>query len=547
MNNEKTKIKYFLYARKSTESEDRQVLSIDSQIEELKRVADENEIEIVAMLSESKLAKAPGRPVFNQMVERIHKGEAQGILCWKLDRLARNTVDGGKIAWLLQEGTIKHIQTRERGYLPTDNVLMMSVEFGMANQFIRDLSIGVKRGLDKKVRMGWMPGSVPLGYLNTKTEVRGENYIIEDPERFLLIRKAWDLMLTDNYVPQQILNKLNDEWGFRTRDGKRRGGKLMSRSTIYRIFTNPFYAGILPYKGAHTEGKHPAMVTVEEFDRVQALLGRKGKPRPNQHHPYAFTGMMKCGECDGLISATFQKKILKSTGQLKTYVLYYCIRARKEKGSCSQWRYTNAEIIEEQIEKEIEQFTILPEFKDWALAILAGQNNKEIEDRTKIYESQQNTVNDAQKQLDNLTQLRIRELIEDEEYTRERTRLKNEITRMRMKMKSTEDRTESWLELTEKTFEFACYAHKAFLYGDAETKKSILSAIGLNHTIKDHILSIQGTEWLVPIKEQYPAVEAQMLAFELGKNPMDKRQNEAFDLVCPQGRGRWDSNPRSLP
>ena len=99
------KIKYFLYARKSSESEDRQVASIQSQIDVLKDVAKREDLEIIDVLFESKSAKAPGRPVFNQMINRINKGEAEGIICWKLDRLARNPVDGGSISWMLQGGS----------------------------------------------------------------------------------------------------------------------------------------------------------------------------------------------------------------------------------------------------------------------------------------------------------------------------------------------------------------------------------------------------------------------------------------------------------
>src|SRR3989344_3850485 len=143
------KIKYYLYARKSSEAEDRQVASIDAQISELKKLAKESGLQIVKVFSEAKSAKQPGRPVFNEMLQLIKSGDAKGVVCWKLDRLARNPVDGGQISWMLQRAEIQHVQTYERSYYPSDNVLMMAVELGMANQFVRDLSINVKRGLRK--------------------------------------------------------------------------------------------------------------------------------------------------------------------------------------------------------------------------------------------------------------------------------------------------------------------------------------------------------------------------------------------------------------
>jgi DNA invertase Pin-like site-specific DNA recombinase len=137
--------RYFLYARKSSENEDKQAASIPSQVDELKRLAKDHNLKIVDILTEEKSAKAPGRIVFGQMLQEIHEGKADGILCWKLDRLARNPVDGGNIAWMLQQGVIQHIQTFQKGYFPTDNVMMMSVEMGMANQFILDLSLNTNR------------------------------------------------------------------------------------------------------------------------------------------------------------------------------------------------------------------------------------------------------------------------------------------------------------------------------------------------------------------------------------------------------------------
>lgn len=199
-NQNNPKIKYFLYARKSSESEDRQVASIESQIEVLTEIAKREGLEIVDIISESKSAKAPGRPEFNKMIQGIYRGEAQGIICWKLDRLARNPVDGGQIMWMLQQGIIKHIKTHERSYYPTDNILTMSVEFGMANQFIRDLSENTKRGLRAKAERGWYPAPPPLGYLPHPLKRKGEKEIIKDRERFNLVRKMFDLMLTGIYT-----------------------------------------------------------------------------------------------------------------------------------------------------------------------------------------------------------------------------------------------------------------------------------------------------------------------------------------------------------
>ena len=551
MTDKNNNLKYFLYARKSSEGEDRQVQSIPDQTNRLIKLAEDADLTIVEILSEAKSAKSPNnRPVFEKMLERIENGEADGILCWEINRLSRNPVDSGKIQWMLQQGIIKSVRTINREYKPDDNALLLSVESGSANQFIIDLKKGVRRGIDSKLEKGLAPILAPLGYLNTKIETRGENYITKDPERFDVIRRMWDLMLTGNYTPPQILAMANNEWGLRTRKMKRKGSKPLSRSTIYRIFTDPFYAGLFQYRGKTYAGKHDPMITLDEFDRVQMLLGRDGKPRP-QTHEFAFTGIITCGECGSAITAIEKKKIIKKKGgEIKTFVYYYCTH-RKQDSNCTQKKYVPVDDMEEQIEREIMKFTILPEFKDWALEILNEQNDSEIAQRTKVYETQQVAMNDAQRQLDTLTKMRYRELIDDATFIKERDELKATIAKMKKNLQETESRADKWLELTEKTFEFACYAHNSFLrrnpetqMRDLQTQREILIGLGQNFSLKDQKLTIMPNDWLVPIIEKYPAIEKQYQSVRTKKYSSPARQKAAFAALRPLVRSGRDSNPQ---
>src|ERR1051325_8455936 len=254
---------YFVYCRKSSEAEDRQILSIDSQISEIKRYALQKGLKISAILTEAKSAKAPGRPVFNSMMERLYRSEADGILCWKLDRLARNPVDGGSIIWAMKEHGMKIITPFQMYGHAEDNTVWMYLEFGMAQKYVDDLSRYVKRGLRSKAETGWLPGPTPPGYLN-QVNNEGYNVITKDPERFDLVRKCWDLMLTGSYTPAEIRAIANAAWGFKTARGNPLG-----RCTIYSIFANPFYHGVYEYpKGSDTwhTGRHTPMVTEKEFD-----------------------------------------------------------------------------------------------------------------------------------------------------------------------------------------------------------------------------------------------------------------------------------------
>lgn len=533
---EQSTIKYFLYARKSSESEDRQVQSIDDQINRLKKLAQDLNLNIKKTYTEAKSAKKPNnRPIFDEIIQRIENGEANGILCWQINRLSRNPIDSGKISWLLQQGILKSIQTIDRQYLPDDNVLLFSVEAGSANQFILDLSKNTKRGMISKLEKGWQTGVASLGYLNDKEN----KIIIKDPERFNLVRKMWDLMLTGNYTPPKILDIANNEWGFKTRKFKRVGGNPLSRSGIYKIFTSLFYAGIVENAGLQYQGAHERMITLEEYDRVQMILGRKGKPRPKTHE-FAFTGSIRCGVCGCLYTAETKKKLIKSTGEVREYTYYHCTR-RTTKIKCNQRKSIPVDDLELTIEKEIEKYTILPEFLEWALEGLNRKNDAEIEDRTKIYEMRHKTLVETQKELDELTRMRYRQLIDDETFIGEKNTLQSEIARLKENLRETEARTEKWLELTEKTFVFATYARAAFLKADKmgktglELKKEILLALGKTPIIRDEKLSIEPNDWLVPIKNDYSSLEKKYVRLELSKNTDVTAQTEAISAV----RARW--------
>ncbi len=533
------KDKYFIYCRKSSEDEDRQVLSIESQIRELTSLAKKLNLPISEILTESKSAKAPGRKCFNGMLERIYQQEVSGIICWKLDRLARNPIDGGQISWMLQQGFIKHIQTAERGYYPEDNVLLMNVEFGMANQFVRDLSMNTKRGLKAKVEKGWLPGVAPLGYLNNKYKDKGEKEIVKDPERFDLLRRMWDLMLQGNYSPPKIAEVANKEWGFRTRKFRRQGGKALTRSMIYRIFADPFYCGMIRYKGELYPGRHDTMVTVGEFDMVQLLLGRKGRPRPKKHS-FPFRGTIRCGECGCFVTVEEKQKFTRSG--VHRYVYYHCTK-RKRGVSCSQCSIRQEE-LETQIKEELSRISIDEDFKNLAVKYLKNVHNQEITERSVTQKSLHSAYENTQKQLNNLTEMRMKEMIDDEEYLNHKNRLLVQRSQLKERMKDSEHRADEWLELSETAFNFACHSKYWFRNGNLEEKNRILQTIGSNFILKDGKLFIElKNPWLI-IKRGLENERKEKHGLELPQYLDSSKFEPSLCLVGPTWHPGGDSNPQ---
>jgi len=152
-------IKYFIYCRKSTEEEERQILSIEAQLTELREYAKQNNLFVVREFTEKQSAKEPGRPIFNEMLSQIEKGEANGILAWNPDRLARNSIDGGRIIYLVDTGKIQSLKFPTFWFEPTpQGKFMLSVAFGQAKYYTDNLRENILRGIRQKIKTGRIAG-----------------------------------------------------------------------------------------------------------------------------------------------------------------------------------------------------------------------------------------------------------------------------------------------------------------------------------------------------------------------------------------------------
>lgn len=501
-------LKWALYARKSNDSADRQIQSIPDQVEYFKKFSERTGTKILEVISDAKSAKQPDmRPGFSQLLKLIRDKKINALLCWKLDRLARNPVEGGTIMWMLQTGAIQCIQTSERCYYPTDNMILIAVELGAANQYVIDLSKNVRRGLQSKADKGWYPSSPPIGYLNSKYGRQGEECILKDPERFSIVRKMWDLMLSGTYSQIEILRIATDQWKLDTAKRKVRGRRPVTRSAVYKIFTDIFYTGNFMYAGKLYKGQHPAMITMEEFERVQRLLNKElVKPSSIE---FAFTGVMRCHNCGSAITATKKTKRIVSTGELKTYTYYHCGRT---KGTCKEPAVTENE-LEKQINELVQSFSIEEESYMLALEALYARTEQEQQKQDDILKKYEQHEADVQRKLGRLLPLLLDESISETEYKEQKTILEEEL--IKSKQKHQENTISSDTARIAKALYFSYSAIHTLKKGNYKEKKAVLLDLGSNQHLKEKNLYVSKYTWLYLIKNGELQMKEQKRRLEL--------------------------------
>jgi len=324
MEQQEEKLKYCLYARKSSESEERQVMSIDSQIKEMLQISERENLEITGIKQESHSAKNTGqRPVFNELLLEIQDGKYDAILTWAPDRLSRNAGDLGAVVDLMDQGKLKMIRTYGQTFSNNPNEKFLLMILGSQAKLENDnRGINVKRGLRTRCEMGLWPGMAPLGYLNQK-QMDQKCRVIIDEKRAPVVKKIFEKVAHEQWSGRKVYNWLRHELNFYTR-----GNKSLTLSGIYRILDNTFYYGEFEYpreSGNVYQGVHKPIITKELFEQTQAQLKRDQIVRESKE--FAFTKLFVCGKCGSGISAEEKWKKLKSGGSNR-YVYYSCSRAR---------------------------------------------------------------------------------------------------------------------------------------------------------------------------------------------------------------------------
>ena len=435
MNNHNQKVRYFIYARKSTDVEDKQVRSIEDQLIELRAFAKTNDLEIVDVLIEKQSAKIPGRPVFNEMLSRIEAGEASGVLSWHPDRLARNSIDGGQLIYLLDSGILAGLKFPTFWMENTSQgKFMLTIAFGQSKYYVDSLAENTKRGLRQKANRGEYPGPAPVGYLN---DPRTKTVVVDR-------RKAKIITAVFEYYAKGVA-RLEDVSNFLAQRGVLSlGSKSIHKTRATFILSNPFYIGLFRYAGELHEGKHEPIISKKLFDEVQAVLKQRGRPH---HHamndPQALCGLVRCGTCEMMITAEVKVK-RQLNGNLHEYVYYRC--TRKSKTITCAAPFIRQESLDVQLSSLLQTVSLS---QDWAeeLKSMAEKDQKtSAQSSAAFVQEYQAKIRSIQTKLQRLLDGYLEQDIEQEVYRMQKAKLLSEKKSLEENISRIEQTQHDWLE-----------------------------------------------------------------------------------------------------
>jgi len=354
-----TDIKYCLYVRKSSEQDERQAMSIDSQIKEMTAMAERENLQIVEIKQESHSAKESGqRPVFNELVNDIRSGKFTAVLSWDPSRLSRCAGDLGSLVDLMDSNHLVHIRTFGQSFSNTPNEkFLLMILCSQAKLENDNRGVNVKRGIRAKCEMGWRPCMPPIGYYNRA--MAGLKDIVVDEERASYVKEMF--VRAANGESGRTLKFWLDSTPFRTR-----AGAFITKSQVYSMLRNPFFYGEFQYpkkSGKWYKGSHQPLISRELFDEVQKQLYAPPRSKWGEKY-FAFKGLVKCRDCGASIVGEERYKQRKDGGRNR-HVYYHC--SRQVDYFCTQPYIREQELINQVIDiiKSVrhEEFTIKSRLK----------------------------------------------------------------------------------------------------------------------------------------------------------------------------------------
>jgi DNA invertase Pin-like site-specific DNA recombinase len=488
--------KYVIYCRKSSESEDKQVQSIETQMRELADFAKRNDLAIVETIQESKSAFKAGRPEFARMISLIRTGKANAILVVRANRISRNAIDGAQIITLMDEKKLKFIRTPAAACFTgsSSDKFMLGLELIVSKKDSDDKGDAVKEGQRTKALKGFPHGLAAIGFLNDKTEERGNRKWLVDKDRFPVIQKIFEMYLTGTWSVNKLARYTREELKLTTPSHKRTGGALVALSRVHTILRDPIYAGFFFYNGVRYELEKslPRVITEEQHEKVKRIMTGKNIPKA-QNHVSVFTGhiwspqnefigqdvkfqlicdckykfcylnKVACPKCNTELTALSKPKYLE-------YTYYYNVTRRKRH---LPTKYLKEPVLLNQIITHLsDNLELSSEFINWCKNHINQMKDTEIQNSIQIEKSNQDKIEEVQNKKSRLRSLLADEIISHDEYKKDIAKLDSLLP----KIKQVTDT--DWREKANSIIDLTQEAIKILQSASKDEKRMILKKLG---------------------------------------------------------------------
>ena len=456
-------IKYFLYIRKSTDEEDRQVLSLEAQLHELKEFASKQGLEIIETFLEKKTAKVPGREIFNSMLDKIEDGLPHpiGILSWNTDRLSRNSVDAGRIIYLLDTGKLVDLKFPSFAFENTPSgKFFLSISLSNAKYYVDNLSENVQRGNRAKLRRGEWPGQKPFGYVY---DHRLRN-IVPEPKEAKIVKQIYEEFASGKHTLKSISARLAEI----------NGEKLKSNFAVEYLLTNDLYIGVMKWNKETYEGKYKPIISQQLFAKVQEAFNSRRRPRKSKvRHDFPLTGLFRCS-CSSMISAQFTK------GNGGLYRYYRCTRKH---GECTE-SYIQEKELQRQIIEKAQTIALPDRWTSEMLTHLKSEEEKESKSVDVLAQDINQKILSVQEKLDKLLEGYLDNLIDEESYKNKKENLVNQKNSLKHEKDSLQKtRMSNWIEPTRDFIKTLIQAKNLASSESLQEIPQFLTKIGTNHLI----------------------------------------------------------------
>lgn len=561
------KIKYGRYCRKSEEDNGKQVNSIPDQERDLDIIEDKEKLNVVIKFEgESQSAFTLGRPIFADVIKQLEMGKINGLLVWHANRLSRNPIDAGMLIYLMDMGKLKEVKTPSRTYGNNANdKFMLQLDFSMSKKDSDDKSIVVKRALEGRALRGLPNGMSKIGFLNDKTEEKGNRKWIVDPIRFPLVEKLLKRMATGKYSPAQIYRYAIDDLKLTTVERKKEGGVPVAYSYIYIMLRDPIFAGFFFHNGTRYEldKRLPRVITEEEYWKIQAMLGAKGRPQPKKHEGL-YNHFLTCGQCNGHMSPDFKFQLICTNCKYKfscankidcpkcntriedmvdptycSYIYYCCLSRKKGRTDCKK-SYIEEKVIDKSIyTRFINEIFIDKAFSDWCLKNLSIIKDKEIQDEKDVHAILNEQEDQIKKKLNNLLSYRITMLDATTEqieiFNSQEKRLQQEWSDIKQRKTQKID----WYSEATKEFNLMSELEDTIENGTPAEKKEALYELRSNLTVLDKNVIVTNRKSIEVFAKCIIGARAKNKAFEPKKSFLSimnkglKGKTEEFSSVFP--------------